>query len=27
VVTTTRSGYRDVPAKPVVILNARIIEE
>lgn len=27
VVTTTRSGYRDVPAKPVVILNARIITE
>jgi cyclophilin family peptidyl-prolyl cis-trans isomerase len=26
VVTTTRAGQHDVPAKPVVILNARIVE-
>lgn len=27
VVTTTRAGHKDVPVKPVVILDARIIEE
>ncbi|WP_462323519.1 peptidylprolyl isomerase [Desulfoplanes sp.] len=27
VVTTTRQGYKDVPARPVVILDARVIEE
>ena len=26
VVTTTRAGQRDVPAKPIVILHARIVE-
>ncbi len=27
VVTTTRGGYKDVPVKPVVILNTRILEQ
>jgi len=27
VVTTTRKGHSDVPAKPVVILDARVIEQ
>lgn len=26
VVTTTRAGHRDVPAKPVIILHARLVE-